>query len=126
MVRSGGSVALMGDRDIEGPRMRLPFLGEEAWLPTGPIEVAVRNDVPVFPCFSFRRGRYGFEAHVEEPLRVERTGNLQADTRAAMLQYIERLEAKLRAEPEQWAVLERIWDEPAATGRHTKADTVAA
>lgn len=125
-VRAGHCVALMGDRDIEGPRMRLPFLGEETWMPTGPIEVAIRNDVPVFPTFSMRRGKYRFEGECEAPLKIERTGDLQADTRAAMLQYIERLEARLRAEPEQWAVLERLWDEPEGQNTAARADTVAA
>jgi len=125
-IRGGHCVALMGDRDIGGPRMRLPFLGEETWMPTGPIEVAIRNDVPVFPCFSMRRGKFRFEGQVEEPLNIERTGDLQADVRAAMLQYIEKLEARLRAEPDQWAVLERIWDAPAEAGEKPKADTVAA
>jgi KDO2-lipid IV(A) lauroyltransferase len=125
-IRAGHCVALMGDRDIEGPRMRLPFLGEETWMPTGPIELAIRNDVPVFPCFSMRRGKYRFEGACERPLRIERTGDLQADTRAAMLQYIERLEARLRAEPEQWAVLERLWDDPAGRNTTAEADTVAA
>ncbi len=125
-VRGGHCVALMGDRDIAGPRMRLPFLGEETWMPTGPIEVAIRNDVPVFPTFSMRRGRGRFEGVVEPPLTIERTGDLEADTLAAMLQYIERLEARLRAEPDQWAVLERIWDAPAGAGEQPKADTVAA
>jgi lauroyl/myristoyl acyltransferase len=73
-----------------------------------------------------RRGKYRFEGQLEPPLKIERTGDLQADTRAAMLQYIERLEARLRAEPEQWAVLERIWDEPEGQNTTARADTVAA
>ena len=43
ILRDGGTVALMGDRDISGPRMRLPFFGEDAWMPTGPVEVALRT-----------------------------------------------------------------------------------
>jgi KDO2-lipid IV(A) lauroyltransferase len=109
-LRGGGTVALMADRDIHGPRMRLPFFGEEAWLPTGPIEVALRTGAAIVPSFSMRRGRYGLEAIAEEPIEIERTGDLEADVRTAMLEYVRRLEARLRAEPEQWAVFERIWD----------------
>jgi KDO2-lipid IV(A) lauroyltransferase len=109
-LRSGGTVALMGDRDIHGPKMLLPYFGEETWMPTGPIEVALRTNAAIVPSFSMRRGRYGIEAIAEPPIEIERTDDFQADVRTAMLEYIRRLEGRLRAEPEQWMVLERIWD----------------
>lgn len=109
-LRDGGTVALMGDRDISGPKMLLPFFGEEAWMPTGPVEVALRTGAAIVPSFSSRRGRYVIDADAEPPIEIERTDNLEADVRTAMLEYISRLEARLRAEPDQWMVLERIWD----------------
>jgi KDO2-lipid IV(A) lauroyltransferase len=114
-LRNGQAVALMGDRDIEGPRMRLPFFGQETWMPTGPIEVGLRTGCPIYPSFSARRGRFGLECWMEEPLHVERTDDFQADVRALELQYIARLEWRLRDEPGQWAVFERLWDAPRAT-----------
>jgi len=109
-LRDGGTVALMGDRDIHGPKMLLNFFGEETWMPTGPVEVALRTGAAIVPAFSSRRGRYVIEADAEPPIEIERTDDLQADVRTAMLEYISRLEARLRAEPDQWMVLERIWD----------------
>jgi lauroyl/myristoyl acyltransferase len=109
-LKRGGVVALMGDRDIEGPKEALPFFGERTLMPTGPIEVAVRTGVPVLPCFSARRGKYAIEAWVEEQLELKRTGDAHADVIAGTREYIERLERRLRAEPGQWAVIERIWD----------------
>jgi KDO2-lipid IV(A) lauroyltransferase len=112
-IREGGAVALMGDRDIEGPRMRLPFFGQETWMPTGPIEVALRTGAPLFPSFSLRRGKYKIEAWLEEPIRIERSDDFEADVRATALAWIARYEDYLRREPQQWAVFERLWDEPA-------------
>lgn len=109
-IREGGAVALMGDRDIEGPKMRLPFFGKETWMPTGPIEVGLRTGAPIFPSFSLRRGKYKIEAWLEEPLEIERTDDFQADVRAAALKWIARYEDYLRREPHQWAVFERLWD----------------
>ncbi|HEY5638640.1 MAG TPA: hypothetical protein VIW01_01155 [Dehalococcoidia bacterium] len=109
-LRDGGTVALMGDRDIHGPKMLLPFFGEETWMPTGPVEVALRTGAAIVPSFSSRRGRYVIDADAEPPIEIDRTGDLQADVRTAMLEYISRLEARLRAEPDQWMVLERLWD----------------
>ena len=115
-LKSGGVVALMGDRDIEGPNEALSFFGEPTLMPTGPIEVAIRMGAPVIPCFSARRGKYGIEGWVEEPLVLLRTGDTHADVIAGTREYIERLERRLRAEPGQWAVIERIWDEVKEVG----------
>ncbi len=111
-LRNGQAVALMGDRDIEGPSAQLPFFGQLTGMPTGPIEVGLRTGCPIFPSFSARRGRFGLECWLEEPLHVEPSGDFQADVRALEQQYIERLEKRLRDEPWQWMVLERIWDAP--------------
>lgn len=110
-LRSGGVVALMADRDIHGPKMRLPFFGQEAWMPTGPIEVALRTGATVVPSFSERRGNYTIEAYMEEPLKLVRTGDFEADVRAGEMEFLERLERRLRADPAQWVVLETIWDD---------------
>jgi KDO2-lipid IV(A) lauroyltransferase len=126
MLKSQGSVALMGDRDIEGPRMRLPFFGVETWMPTGPVEVGLRTGAAIFPSFCVRRERYKIDAYLEEEIVIERTGDLQADTKAAMLKYIERLEWWIRSEPDQWAVFERIWDADEAAPLAKEAEEVAA
>jgi KDO2-lipid IV(A) lauroyltransferase len=117
LLKSGGIVALMGDRDILGPRMKLPFFGVETWMPTGPIEAGLRTGAPIYPCFCRRIGRTKWEAWLEEPLTIERTDDFQADVKTATLQYISRLEWWLRNEPEQWGVLERIWDDPASENK---------
>ncbi len=109
-LKQGGVVVLMGDRDIEGPRMRVPFMGTETSMPTGPIEVALRTGAVVIPCFTMRKGRYGIEAFCEEPLELEKTGDFQQDVRSGTLKFLERFEKWLRADPGQWAVLERVWD----------------
>ena len=125
-LRDGGTVALMGDRDISGPKMLLPFFGEEAWMPTGPIEVALRTGAAIVPSFSSRRGRYIIDADSEAPIEIERTDDLQADVRTAMLEYISRLETRLRAEPDQWMVLERLWDAESSEPQPAKEPEEAA
>ncbi len=109
-LKQGGAVALMGDRDIRGPRMRLPFLGSETLMPTGPIEVALRTGAVVLPAFSKRTGKYGLEARVEAPLDLRKTGDFQEDVREGQLLFLQRLERHVKADPGQWLVLERIWD----------------
>jgi KDO2-lipid IV(A) lauroyltransferase len=99
----------MADRDIEGPRMVVPFMGEDASMPTGPIEVALRTGAIVIPSFTTRNG-YMLDAYCEEPLELEKTGDFEQDVRAGTLEFLGRFEKRLRADPGQWAVLERVWD----------------
>ncbi len=120
-LRKGGVVALMGDRDIRGPRARLPFLGGETLMPTGPIAVAFRTGATVIPAFTSRRASCRIEARLEEPLELEHTGDLEQDVRTGTLRFLERLESHLRADPGQWAVLEAIWDTPSAVAREPAA-----
>jgi lauroyl/myristoyl acyltransferase len=109
-LRKGGLVVLMGDRDIRGPREMLEFCGEKTLMPTGPIEVALRSGAVIIPSFCRRSGKYGIEADMEERLEFERTGDIQEDARRGELAFLERLERRLRRDPAQWAVLERVWD----------------
>ena len=109
-LKRGGVVALMGDRDIHGPKQRLPFFGTETLMPTGPIEVALKTGATVITCFTRRRDKYCIEATLEEPLPLERTGDFQEDVRRGALAFLERMERRLKADPGQWAVLESIWD----------------
>src|SRR3970282_1207265 len=89
-IREGGVVALMGDRDIEGPRASLPFFGEETLMPVGPIEVALRTGAPVLPCFTIRTGGANIEAFVEERLELQRTGDMDAAARAGPMLFLVR------------------------------------
>lgn len=113
-LKSGGVVALMGDRDVEGPRASLPFFGVEAMMPTGPIEVALRTGATVIPAFSRRVPPDRIDAYLEEPLELERTGDMEHDARVNTLRFLERVERRLREDPGQWAVLEAIWQTPEA------------
>lgn len=112
-LRQGGVVALTGDRDIHGPREMLPFFGVETLMPTGPIEVALRTGATVIPCFSVRKKHGRFEAYMETPLDLTPTGDLREDVRRGELQFLERFERRVRERPEQWAVLESVWNSAA-------------
>jgi lauroyl/myristoyl acyltransferase len=71
--------------------------------------VALRR-ATVIPSFCARKGRYGLEAFLEEPLKLEKTGDFEQDVRAGTLEFLARFEKHLRADPGQWGVFERVWD----------------
>ncbi len=115
-LKRGGLVALMGDRDVEGPRALLPFLGQETYVPIGPVELAFRTGALLVPVFSYRRdGR--IEVIVEPPLDLERSGSLEEDVRINTVRFLQCFERHLRRDPGQWIVMEAIWDTQPAEGK---------
>ncbi len=110
-LREGGVIALMGDRDIEGPKAILPFFGEETMMPTGPIEMALRTGATVIPCYCLRTKQGGIDAYLEQPLELERTGDMERDVLTNTQRFLALTERHLRNHPDQWVVLESIWEE---------------
>jgi phosphatidylinositol dimannoside acyltransferase len=108
-LRDGGMVALMGDRDIQGTGLCVDFCGRHIKLPRGPWELARRTNALIMPIFSARGWRDDFTVYVDEPFRVARSKDAEADIRAAVIRWAGLLEAHLKRQPGQWIVLEDFW-----------------
>lgn len=108
-LRSGGLVGFMGDRDLQGNGLCVPLAGRCARLPRGPWEIARRTDALVFPIFTSRERGDHFRVYVEEPFRVAKTGDEEADVRQATERFAALLQEHLQRDPSQWAVTENFW-----------------
>ncbi|MEX0800636.1 MAG: lysophospholipid acyltransferase family protein [Dehalococcoidia bacterium] len=118
-LRKGGAVALMGDRDIDGPKARLPFFGRETLMPTGPMEVALRTGAAVIPTYTYRPGGTKIVGVMAPPMELERSGDTEKDAVTNTRRFLEWAERPIREHPDQWSVLESVWDddEPAPAER---------
>jgi KDO2-lipid IV(A) lauroyltransferase len=109
-LRAGGLVITAGDRPVD-PRaaLRLPFFGHPAWLPSGPVRLALKADADILvgACVFGAAGQY--HIHAEPLLRPKRTGNLEADVRHNMELVTESLEKLIRRHPEQWLMFVPAW-----------------
>jgi KDO2-lipid IV(A) lauroyltransferase len=107
---------LGADRDVTESGALVPFFGREARFPVGAVRLALRLDVPVMFIYSWReRGRHGpavFHIRVHPPFSFQKTGDLDADTRAGAALVARELEPIVRARPEQWLANYQFW--PAA------------
>ena len=108
-LRRGELIGVMGDRDIQGSGVCVEMCGRKVKLPRGPWELARRTDALVVPMFTTRVGHDNFALHVEEPFRVRCSASADDDVRHAAEHFARILEAHLRREPGQWAVLEDFW-----------------
>lgn len=108
-LRRGEPVGLVGDRDLTGGGVEVPFFGAPAPLPAGPALLAIEAGAPLFVT-SVRRagpGRYrGRLQHVETGVGATRRERLTT----TMTGLARAFESAVADAPEQWwAVFFPIW-----------------
>ncbi|MEX0786836.1 MAG: lysophospholipid acyltransferase family protein [Dehalococcoidia bacterium] len=120
-IKSGGLVAVLFDRDVLGTGVPMPFCGAQASIPLGAVDIALRTNCDLLPAWSSRLPGRRFRVDIGPPLELVRTGDSERDLRANGARLLALFEERLRKDPGQWAVLERIWakepqQQPAASG----------
>jgi KDO2-lipid IV(A) lauroyltransferase len=109
-LKRGGALCIMCDRDIQHSGELVPFLGANARIPSGPVDLARHTGAAIVPVVTRRVGLDRFELYVEPPLELVRTGRADRDRRENVARLIRVFEPYLRRDPSQWFVLEeRIW-----------------
>lgn len=109
VLRAGGVVALIADRDIGGGGEPVEFFGAEALLPAGPVFLALRTGAPIVAAFGRRLHDNRLYVSVAPPVYLQRTRNLRADLHHGLQTIARLLEEGIKAAPEQWIVFEPIW-----------------
>lgn len=118
LLRAGGMVGIACDRDVQRHGVQIDFFGEEASLPSGAIEIALRTGAAVLPCFGLRLGFRRYAIRLEPALDLPAASSLSRDpavVRSGVLQLSRILESYLHQYPGQWVVFERIWPRRAGT-----------
>ena len=116
-LRQSQWVGMLGDRALEEePRVRVPFLGEDAGFPTAPFRLALMLKRPVVLMVGLYRGGNRYEMHFEklfEPHGVERANRAHAIEEAVRF-YAQRLEHYCRQAPYNWFNFYDFWNESRA------------
>jgi KDO2-lipid IV(A) lauroyltransferase len=108
-LRDNEAVCLLCDRDLTGDGIEVELLGERTTMPAGPAMLALRSGAPLIPvgCY-FLPGDHG-EARIGPPIPTERTGTVRVDVARITQELAHRFDALVRAEPEQWHMLQPNW-----------------
>ncbi len=104
-LRRNELVAILADRDFTNQRHRVRFFGEEACMPHGPAQIALRAGAPIVPCFMLRQVDDRFLMRCFPPIYPEREGGLEAIQRRIVLV----MEQVIGENPFQWFVFEDFW-----------------
>ena len=116
-LRSGGSLALLADRDLTATGREVQFFGRAARMPAGPAALAVDTGaylVPITLTYPDER-RLCIRAHpyVQAPAGLDRSEQI-----AAMTQSLADVFAgAIKAAPHDWHMLQRVFVEDLDTSR---------
>jgi phosphatidylinositol dimannoside acyltransferase len=119
-LRAGELVALVCDRDVTGSGIEVEFFGEKARMMGGPAALAVQTGAALMPVILWFEGdHWGVHVHEEIPVPAEGDSKQKA---AAMMQEVARLfEAGIRAHPQDWHMLQRVFVADLDPGRLRRA-----
>lgn len=114
-LEAGDLVGVLADRTLGAePMVRVPFLGEAAAFPTGPMRMAAALRQRVFLMMGLYRGGNRYDVFFE-PLadftNVERQGR-DAMVDEAIRAYVARLEHYVRMAPDNWFNFHDFWAAP--------------
>ncbi len=107
-LRAGRLVCLVCDRDLTASGVEVTFFGEPARMAAGPAALAVQTGAALMPVTLWYDGDYWCARIYEEiPVPPEAT---RKEKVAAMTQEMARIfEAAIRAHPEDWHMLQKVF-----------------
>jgi KDO2-lipid IV(A) lauroyltransferase len=115
VIRRGGAVALVTDRDLSHSGVEVEFFGEVTTLPVGGVALAIRTGAPIFPVASYFADGRGHHVVVEPALEIPSEGTLDERVQAGVQALARALEGLIRREPTQWHLVQPNW--PSDRGR---------
>ncbi len=90
-------VAIHADRYLEGAKyIEMDFLGRKAKFPYGPFVIASKFNAPVTFVFAAKDGKFSYHLSSTKPIEAK----MKPEEIARL--YVDELERKVRAFPEQW------------------------
>jgi KDO2-lipid IV(A) lauroyltransferase len=108
-LREGRLLALVADQDARGGGVFVPFFGRLASTHRGPAMLALRTGAPLFVTRGLlRTPEGGYRGGVEEVV-VDREGELDDVVERMTAAFTARLEAGVRAAPDQYFWQHRRW-----------------
>jgi len=104
-------VAMLMDRHLGRDRVRVSFMGRNAWFLRTPALMGYLTGAPLVPSFVERTdGRPPFSVYVGPPIAVSRTLPRDEAIRRASQAFADELSARVRRRPEYWYQFYRYWD----------------
>ncbi|MGQ0631763.1 MAG: phosphatidylinositol mannoside acyltransferase [Sporichthyaceae bacterium] len=120
-LREGRMIALVADRDLTEAGVEVEFFGHPAKLPAGPAALSVSTGaalIPVTTWYADKHMHLRIHPKIEQPTHGTRAMRIAEMTQSLAATF----EASIRAHPEDWHMLQRLWSDDLRL-RHTASGT---
>jgi phosphatidylinositol dimannoside acyltransferase len=108
-LRSGGTLALLGDRDLTATGLEVSFFGEAARMPAGPAALAADTGAVLQPITLTYPDPQRLCIHAHPPIQptagLDRAGQIQAMTQGLADSFA----SAIAADPQDWHMLQRVF-----------------
>jgi lauroyl/myristoyl acyltransferase len=125
LLRENKGLILAADKDVTESREPVLFFDAIADLPPGPVALALRLDSTMVAAYSVRLRDNTSVLHIYPPMELERTGDKELDKQVNLRKVAMVLEEMIRKAPDQWAILQRVWDREDPMGASTSIEREA-
>jgi len=111
-LRAGGTLCLLGDRDLTASGISVSFFGAEARMPAGPAALAYDTGAALLPVTLSYPSRYDWATRIHPQVVVPSGSGDRAEKIRAMTQAVADSFAEGIADhPADWHMLQRVWVE---------------
>ncbi len=110
-LKNGGVVLTGADRPISQDRELIEFFGRPAYLPVGPVRMALMTGATVFVGSCHHDPDEGYALKFTGPIEMVRTGDRRQEVLTNTSRLAVTLEGYVRAHPEQWMMFHPFWPE---------------
>jgi KDO2-lipid IV(A) lauroyltransferase len=109
ILRNGGAVALVADRDVTGRGVEVDFFGERTSMPAGAVALAELTGAALFPVGVYFRDGKGYRIVVHDPVQLPDLPDREERVAAGVQEFAHVLEDIIREEPSQWHLFQPNW-----------------
>ncbi|MBU4450243.1 MAG: lysophospholipid acyltransferase family protein [Actinobacteria bacterium] len=109
ILKNNEIIAIPTDWDSQGTAHIHDFFGKKAYIPSGPVEVAMKSGAPLIPAFIYRKNKYNHFMELEKPLKLETKGGKKELIDINTAKMIKVLQKYIKEHLDQWEMFHDIW-----------------
>ena len=108
-MKNGGLAFTGIDRPVDGDKSQLQFFGRPSQLPTGPVRLAMKAQVPVMIVAAQHRSDGLYHLLASDPIPMEKYRDRTTAVRRNAEAVLSVLEDFIQGAPEQWLMFFPVW-----------------
>lgn len=109
ILRDGGVIGLVADRNMEAHGVKIQFFGKETLVAPGAAKLALRTRSVLVPCSCYRLPHNRYSLSFEEFIDTANLDQSEDTVKAILTGIFARFEYNIKRHPEQWVLLQPVW-----------------